>query len=265
VYILTNDGGLGDDTTRAPMRGKSGIWSSPPYLRFDNLDRFDFNKSSLTVRLRSMVNNLATAVTLSWRSMQPITTVRLVGHTDNTGKEKYNRGLGDRRAQAVKDELQSKLKGFMGKVLIVVEPSPGESKPIADNRISDGRARNRRVEVFITTGAIPPPSPPPPPKNWREEGEKAVRQIEEEAERRRQQQLNIRPIPPAPRGKSLSQWLGETLSPLGWLGRKIRDAVISGSCYGLEVLLTQAGARLRDQQKEELRKQCKEAAKKPIR
>jgi hypothetical protein len=268
VYKPTNDGGLGEDTTRVPLRRKSGIWSSPPYLRFDNLDRFDFNKPSLTVRLRNMVNNLATAVTLSWKSTQPITTVRLVGHTDSTGEEKYNRGLGDRRAQAVKDELQSKLKGFMGKVLILVEPSPGESKPIADNRSSDGRARNRRVEVFITTGAIPPPpppSPPPPPRNWREESEKAVRQIEEKAERRRQQQRYNRPIPPAPRGKSLSQWLDETLSPLGWLGRKIRDAVISGSCYGLEVSFTQAGARLTDQQKEELRKRCKEAAKRPIR
>jgi OmpA family protein len=265
VYILTNDGGLGEDTTRVPLRGKSGIWSSPPYLRFDNLDRFDFNKSSLNVRLRSMVNSLATAVALSWKSRQPITTVRLVGHTDSTGEEKYNRGLGDRRAQVVKNELQSKLKGFMGKLLILVEPSPGESKPIADNRSSDGRARNRRVEVFITTGAIPPPSPPPPPKNWREESEKAVRQIEEEAERRRQQQRYNRPIPPARRGNSFSQWLDETLSPLGWMGRKIRDAVISGSCYGLEVSLTQGGARLTDQQKEELRKRCKEAAKRPIR
>jgi outer membrane protein OmpA-like peptidoglycan-associated protein len=263
VYILTNDGGVGEDTTRVPMRGRSNIWSNPPYLRFDNLDRFDFNKSSLTVRLRRMVNNLASAVILSWKSMHPITTVRLVGHTDNTGAEKYNRGLGDSRAQVVKDELQRNLKGFMGKVLIVVEPSPGESKPIADNRISDGRARNRRVEVFITTGAIPPPQPPP--INWREESEKAVRQIEEEAERRRRQQRYYQPIPPAPRGKSLSQWLDKTLSPLGWVGRQIRDAVISGSCSGLEVLLTRAGAQLGDQQKENLRKQCKEAAKKPIR
>jgi OmpA family len=271
VYILTNDGGMGDDTARASMRGKSGIWSSPPYLRFDNLDRFDFNKSSLTNRLRSMVNNLATAVILSWKTTQPITTVRLVGHTDSIGDDKYNRGLGDRRAQAVRNELLSKLTGLTNKVLVVVEPSPGESKPIADNRTSDGQARNRRVEVFITTGAIPPPLPPPPPPapppiDVRKAGEEAARRIEEEAERRRQQQRYNRPIPPAPRGKSLSQWLDETLSPLpGWLARKIRDAIIKGSCYGLEALLTQAGGRLGDQQKEELRKQCQEAAKKPIR
>jgi outer membrane protein OmpA-like peptidoglycan-associated protein len=261
VYILTNYGGLEDDTTRAPMRGKSGRWSSPPYLRFDNLDRFDFNRSSLTARLRSKVDSLATAVTLSWKSLQPITTVRLVGHTDSTGVEKYNRGLGDRRAQAVRDELLSKLKGLMGKVLIVVEPSPGESKPIADNRISDGRARNRRVEVFITTGAIP--SPPPPTKDLMVESEKAIRQ--READRPAKQPIDFRPIPPARRPKSPREQLKERLARLGWLGRRIGDAVISGSCFALEVLFTEAGGRLTDQQKEELRKQCKEAANKPIR
>ncbi len=259
-------GGLGEDPTYA----RPALWLSPPYLRFDNLDRFDFNRSSLTDRLKRMVINLATAVKLSWRATQPITTVRLVGHTDSTGDEKYNSGLGDRRAQAVKNELLDKLGELTKKVLIVVEPSPGESKPVADNRSSDGRARNRRVEVFISTGPVSQPSLGPSTKPsidvWRE-GEKAVRKIEEEAERRRQEQRYNQPLPQLQaRRKSLSQWLDEVLAPLpGWLARRIRNAVISGSCYGLEVLLTQAGGRLGDRQKEELRKQCEEAAKKPIR
>ena len=248
-------------------QSSSGVWSNPPYLRFDNIDRFDFNKSSLTERLRSMVNNLATAVTLSWRTAQPITTVRLVGHTDSTGDEKYNRGLGDRRAQAVKDELLNRLQGLARKVLILVEPGPGETMPIADNRTSDGRARNRRVEVFVITGAVPPTPPPQTPSvDVRKAGEEAAKHIEEEAERRRQQQRYNPPIPPAPRGKSFSQWLDDTLSVLPhWLAREIRDAVISGSCHGLEILLSQSGARLGDQQKEELRKQCEQAANRPIR
>jgi hypothetical protein len=101
---------------------------------------------------------------------------------------------------------------------------------------------------------------------WKE-GEKATRAIEEEAERRRQQQRYNQPIPQSQvRGKSVSQWLDEVLAPLPqWLARRIRNAVISGSCYGLEVLLTQAGGRLGDRQKEELRKQCEDAAKKLIR
>jgi OmpA family len=251
----------------AGMTERLGAWPTPPYLRFDNIDRFEFNRSSLTDRIRSMVNNLATAVTLSWRTDKPITTVRLVGHTDNIGDEKYNRGLGDRRAQGVKDELLKKLPGLARKVLILMEPSPGKSMPIADNRTSDGRARNRRVEVFITTGEVPlPGAPKEPPVDVRKAGEEATKRIEEQAERRREQQRYNQPVPPAPRGKSVSQWLDETLSMLPrWLARRIRNAVINGACHGLEILLNQAGARLGDQQKEELRKQCEAAAKKPIR
>ncbi|MGH7908963.1 MAG: hypothetical protein ACRENW_03820, partial [Thermodesulfobacteriota bacterium] len=87
-----------------------------------------------------------------------------------------------------------------------------------------------------------------------------------EAEQRRQQQRYNQPVPPLPPGKSLSQRLDETLASLPrFLARRIRDAVLSGSCYVLEALLSQAGARLRDKDREDLRKQCLEAAKKPIR
>src|SRR5688572_24336549 len=104
-----------------------------------------------------MINNLATSVIQSLNSPGPIEVIRLFGHTDSTGNEKHNLGLGDRRARAVAAALQDKLKGFLGRVKIVVEPSPGETDPRADNRTGEGRARNRRVEVFITTGVTIPP------------------------------------------------------------------------------------------------------------
>ena len=101
MYIL--DGrGLEDYT---PWRVRAGLRPTPPTLRFMNLDQFDWNKASLTPRLREMVRRLAEHVKLSWRSMRPIAYIRLIGHSDNTGKHDYNVDLGNRRAGAVKEAM----------------------------------------------------------------------------------------------------------------------------------------------------------------
>lgn len=71
--------------------------------------------------------------------------VDLEGHADWIGTDKYNQGLSERRAASVKTYLvkkgidQSRIttRGF------------GKTKPIADNKTSDGRAKNRRVEVKV--------------------------------------------------------------------------------------------------------------------
>jgi outer membrane protein OmpA-like peptidoglycan-associated protein len=267
MYILERRG-LGESAAPTPARAASGLRSGPPYLRFDNLDRFEFNKASLTNRLRTNINNLATAVKVSWSSSQPINFIRLVGHTDSSGEEAYNRDLGKRRAEAVQTELQRQLTGLPQRVLVIVDPSPGKSKPTADNGTADGRARNRRVEVFVTTDAVPPPAPQPPPPappiDLRKAARDAARKVEEEAERRRQEQIYNRPVPARPPGRSLSDWLDEVLNPLGWIGHKIRDAVLKGACQGLEILLSRAGARLNEKQKEDLRKQCLDFANRPL-
>ncbi len=65
------------------------------------------------------------------------------GHTDSTGPEAYNQGLSERRAASVRQHLSGagigagrmQTRGF------------GESKPIASNDTSEGRALNRRVEL----------------------------------------------------------------------------------------------------------------------
>ena len=158
--------GLGQVTARPGWRER--INPAPPkqYLRFLNLDQFNWNQASLTPRHLPMVRQLADAVRVSWRTMQPIGLVRLIGHTDDTGPEKYNVSLGNQRAQSVKDALGTILKDDIMsgriRVAIVVEPSPGESAPIASNRTSAGRALNRRVEVFVAAPipSIPPPGPP---------------------------------------------------------------------------------------------------------
>ncbi len=165
---------------------------------------------------------------------------------------------------AVADEL-SKFKAIASRVVITVDPSPGKTKPVADNRTEAGRAANRRVEVFVTTAPMSPTPSPTGQKDWRKEAEDAARRIEEEAARRRQEQIYNRPVPTAPPGKSLSAWLDERLERLPqWLRSRIRDAILKGACTLLEMLLAQAVGRLSDKEKDDLRKVCLEQAKRPI-
>ena len=73
------------------------------------------------------------------------TTMRVTGHTDNTGSEQYNLQLSEKRAQSVANSLMSF--GVAGERLYV--QGSGESMPIADNSSPEGRASNRRVELYI--------------------------------------------------------------------------------------------------------------------
>jgi|GEM_PF-6175522 len=257
--------GLGEYTFSEAKPVTPSLRSKPPYLRYFNLDGFEWNKHSLTARLQSLIGQLAKMVESSLTSTQPIGAIHLIGHTDSTGPESYNVGLGKRRAQAVVDEL-AKFKGLVSRVAIVVGPSPGKSKPVADNRTKEGRAANRRVEVFVTPADVSPTTSPTRPKDWRKEAEEAARRVEEEAERRRQEQIYNRPVPVAPPGKSISDWLDERLARLPqWLRSRIRDAILKGACALLESLLGQAVGRLSDKEKEDLRKLCLQQANRPIR
>lgn len=72
--------------------------------------------------------------------------IRVRGHTDNVGEEKYNQQLSEKRAEVVTDylidesELNPDSLSYEGR---------GARDPIADNSIAEGRAKNRRVEIIL--------------------------------------------------------------------------------------------------------------------
>jgi OmpA family protein len=251
MYILPGRG-LGQYT---PWRARMGLRSKPQYLRFLSLDNFGINESSLKKHHMDLLDSiLVKTVEASWKSMQPIDLIRLIGHTDITGPEAYNVGLGDRRARAVEEALRDKLRGFISRVAIVVEASPGKSEPTADNRTPEGRARNRRVEVFIASGGLPPkpsktpvppippippgPAPDPDPYRWQ------------------------RGMPPGRPDRSLKERLIDLCSqhfPARACPEMV-NRILSGSCSALEALISRAGATLSEKQREDLRQQCRDAA-----
>mgnify|MGYP001812952335 FL=1 len=73
------------------------------------------------------------------------TTIRVTGHTDNTGSRSYNQTLSERRAGSVADYLVTR-QVVRSRMLV---QGLGFDQPIADNGTSQGRAQNRRVELYI--------------------------------------------------------------------------------------------------------------------
>jgi outer membrane protein OmpA-like peptidoglycan-associated protein len=69
----------------------------------------------------------------------------VVGHTDSQGSDTYNQGLSERRAQATASYLISQ---GVASSQVTVE-GRGESEPRANNATAEGRAQNRRVEIFL--------------------------------------------------------------------------------------------------------------------
>ncbi|MDI7260607.1 MAG: OmpA family protein [Thermodesulfobacteriota bacterium] len=72
--------------------------------------------------------------------------VEIGGHTDSGGPEKVNQKLSEKRALSAKKYLIDKF-GLVDNRMVV--KGYGSTKPVADNRTNEGRAKNRRVEFRV--------------------------------------------------------------------------------------------------------------------
>jgi OOP family OmpA-OmpF porin len=87
------------------------------------------------------------ALNLLYRFMHanPDVLVEINAHTDNLGSDQFNQQLSEKRAGSVVEYLVQK--GLDGSKLI--SQGFGESQPVADNNLEEGRALNRRVEFRL--------------------------------------------------------------------------------------------------------------------
>ncbi|HSV79307.1 MAG TPA: OmpA family protein [Ramlibacter sp.] len=101
---------------------------------------FDTGRADIKPNLRPILDQFANGL-----SSQPNTEVRIIGHTDNTGSDELNNRLSLQRAEAARQYLAAR--GVDPRRVVVA--GHGEREPAADNSSEQGRARNRRVEIFL--------------------------------------------------------------------------------------------------------------------
>ena len=101
---------------------------------------FDFDKSVLKPAGKAKLDDIVSKV-----GGLNLEVIIAVGHTDSIGTDAYNQKLSVRRAEAVKAYLVSK---GIEKNRVYTE-GKGEKQPVADNKTSEGRAKNRRVEIEV--------------------------------------------------------------------------------------------------------------------
>ena len=78
--------------------------------------------------------------------LNPEQKMTIIGHTDNTGRPKYNSHLGRERAKAVKTYFVEQHQIDESRIRA---RTSGEEKPIAPNDTEENKARNRRVNLKI--------------------------------------------------------------------------------------------------------------------
>lgn len=105
---------------------------------------FDSGRYEIKSNLRPILDRFATTL-----NQNPVTTLRIIGHTDSTGSDAVNGPLSVNRASATRDYLMARGVA-MNRIAI---DGRGAREPVADNGTLAGRAANRRVEIFVAEAA----------------------------------------------------------------------------------------------------------------
>lgn len=118
----------------------------PPVLKADSLITlseflFETNSFKLKTEHFSKLDSIG-----NFLNSHPTLDVKVSGHTDNTGSERHNVVLSTRRAEVVAEYLIDKGARYER----VTFEGFGSADPIADNKTTEGKSKNRRVEILIS-------------------------------------------------------------------------------------------------------------------
>ena len=101
---------------------------------------FDSNSATIKSQFRPVLNSFANSL-----RRNPGTHVVIVGHTDSTGGAHINDPLSLNRANAARDYIFNQ--GVRGPR--IQTEGRGAREPMASNESAWGRAKNRRIDIFV--------------------------------------------------------------------------------------------------------------------
>ena len=101
---------------------------------------FATGRSDINTSFAPILNQFASSL-----NQNPVTTVTIVGHTDAVGTDATNNPLSMDRANSTRNYLAAR--GVANNR--IATDGRGEREPIADNNTNEGRAKNRRVEIYV--------------------------------------------------------------------------------------------------------------------
>ncbi len=101
---------------------------------------FSVGRADIQPNLRPILDRFATTL-----RDNHATTVTIVGHTDSSGSDAINNPLSVNRAASVRDYLVAR--GVAANRIAI--DGRGSREPVADNSTAEGRAKNRRVEIYV--------------------------------------------------------------------------------------------------------------------
>jgi outer membrane protein OmpA-like peptidoglycan-associated protein len=97
-------------------------------------------------RLTNIAKAILDGVALRMKNDLNATAV-ITGFTDNSGNEKANVELGQKRADAAKEYLVTRHGIDPGRIST---QSKGSAEPAYDNASAEGKAKNRRAQIVVT-------------------------------------------------------------------------------------------------------------------
>ncbi|MCC6072830.1 OmpA family protein [Massilia sp. MAHUQ-52] len=101
---------------------------------------FDTGRSDIKANFRPVLERFAQTL-----NENPAASVTIIGHTDSVGDDSVNQPLSVDRAANTRNYLAQR---GVASNRIAIE-GRGEREPIASNDDASGRARNRRVEIYV--------------------------------------------------------------------------------------------------------------------
>jgi len=102
---------------------------------------FGIGKSEISAEQITLLEKVKAIV-----QMFPDTAMIIEGHTDTTGDLAANQQLSERRALAVMQYIRESLLIPADRIQSI---GYGADKPVASNQTTDGRAKNRRIDIIL--------------------------------------------------------------------------------------------------------------------